>query len=115
MSRSLKLTRPSSRRLILDSEARIRYPAASRVSPRASRKRRNCAPTKIRRTVGPPAEGSGVGTVCAPLLTLRSDLGLMARPRSPTATLWSVCHLDDHFEQSQGPNVNVGSGGLNLC
>src|SRR5437867_6287682 len=54
MSRSLKLTRPSSRRLILDSEARIVYPAAARVRPLASRSCRSCAPSRMRSAVGLP-------------------------------------------------------------
>ncbi len=73
-SRVLKLTRPSSIRLIFDSEARIEYPAASRVMPRASRSRRSCEPSSIRRTTDP---GS-------PALTFAS----LPNPSSGSA----VCH-----------------------
>jgi hypothetical protein len=65
-SRSLNPTRPSSIRLILDSDARISHPAASRVTPLASRSLRSCEPSRIRSTVGPPAPGSG------PVVTLPS-------------------------------------------
>ena len=56
MSRSLKLTRPSSIRLIFDSEDRISHPAASRLTPRASRNFRSWVPRRRRSTVGPLAE-----------------------------------------------------------
>src|SRR5439155_9148925 len=66
MSRSLKLTRPSSRRLILDSEARMVYPAAARVRPFASRRCRSCAPRRMRRAVG-LLPGLAVATSLPPL------------------------------------------------
>lgn len=53
MSSCLKLTCPSSRRLILAWDPRIAFPAASREIPAARRRRRNCAPNRIRSTVGP--------------------------------------------------------------
>src|SRR5215472_9084798 len=53
-SRGLKLTRPCSRRLILDREARISYPARSGVIPASSRRRRSWVPRSMRSTVGPP-------------------------------------------------------------
>src|SRR5262252_10509825 len=73
MSRSLKLTRPSSIRLILDPEARMVYPASSRVTPLASRNLRSWEPRRIRSTVGPlpgcavitPAPSDRSGNRCA--------------------------------------------------
>src|SRR4051812_35101043 len=79
-SRVLKLTRPSSIRLILDSEARIEYPAASRVIPRASRSRLSCDPSSMRRTTDP---GS-------PALTFASLPNICQGPKSATKTLRAV-------------------------
>src|SRR5262249_41904796 len=73
MSRSLKLTRPSSIRLILDPDGRIRHPASSRLIPRASRNWRRWAPSIMRKAVGPPVEAlrvAGVVTVDLRLLKL---------------------------------------------
>src|SRR4051794_20044182 len=59
-SRSLHPTRPSSIRLILDSEARISHAACARVMPASSRNRRSWVPRIIRRAVGPvPCSSSG--------------------------------------------------------
>src|SRR6185312_15484484 len=52
-SRSLNPTLPSSMRLILEPDARIAYPASSRVIPLASRSLRSWEPRRMRRTVGP--------------------------------------------------------------
>src|SRR5262245_62112394 len=41
-------------RLIFEADARIAQPASSRVIPLASRSRRSCRPSSIRRTVGVP-------------------------------------------------------------
>lgn len=68
MSLDLKLTRPNSIRLILDSDARIEYPAASRVMPRDSRSRLSCEPSSMRRTTDPP----GSTAVTSPTLPIRS-------------------------------------------
>nr|BFD83506.1 hypothetical protein StreXyl84_29070 [Streptomyces sp. Xyl84] len=67
-------------RLIFDSEARIEYPAASRVIPRASRSRLSCEPSSMRRTTDP---GS-------PALTFASLPSRPQGPKSATKTLRAV-------------------------
>src|SRR6266545_3866490 len=68
MSRSLKPTWPFSSRWIFHSDARIASPACSREMPLSVRSRRSCAPTSIRRTVGPlPACTSVTPTSQRPL------------------------------------------------
>src|SRR5262249_39909419 len=88
MSRSLKLTRPSSIRLILDSDERIRHPASSRLIPRASRNWRRWAPSIMRKAVGPPVEALRVaGVVTVDLRLLNSPrLAGSARPKKPRAS-----------------------------
>ncbi len=54
MSRSLNPTRPVSRRLILECEARIASPASSSEIRLPSRNRLSWAPSRILSTVGPP-------------------------------------------------------------
>src|SRR5258707_14285409 len=60
MSLLLKLTRPVSSRLIFEPDARITYPASSRVICLASRRRRSWAPSRMRRAVGLPPHGEAV-------------------------------------------------------
>src|SRR5260370_14808750 len=58
-SRSLTPTRPFSMRLILDRDARISYPAASGVTPAASRKRCSWLPSIMRSTVEAKVSAGG--------------------------------------------------------
>ena len=60
-SRILNPTRPVSSRLILDREPRISAPACSGVTPAASRRRRNWAPSSMRRTTASTGASAGPG------------------------------------------------------
>src|ERR1700759_1415239 len=76
MSRCFSRTRPFSRRLILDRDARISKPACSAVTPAASRKRRSWLPSSTRSTAastddsgrsgnGSPSPGPTLIIVCS--------------------------------------------------
>src|SRR6516162_6423190 len=60
MSRDLKPTRPVSSLLIFEPDARITYPASSRVICLASRSRRSWAPSMMRSAVGAPAPDEAI-------------------------------------------------------
>src|SRR5450756_1833170 len=84
MSRVLNPTRPVSMRLILDRDARISYPAFSAEMPAASRRRRSCAPSSMRRTVASAGASSGSGDGRAPIGTSASITAPMSRNRPVT-------------------------------
>src|SRR6266545_5554667 len=102
-SRALKLTRPSSIRLILEPEARIASPAASRVMPFASRSCRSCAPTSMRSTVG-PLPGSAVRNLHLPR---RSPVSFDGDPRAGYAAIPAALITSRHG----GPTVTEPSPG----
>src|ERR1035441_5359943 len=101
MSRSLKLTRPCSMRLILERDARMAYPARSGAMPAASRKRRSCAPSIMRRTVaparGPPKQRRRRTQVLHSGATALNLLGPAPRRDTMTGTMTSFLDLTSEY------------------
>src|SRR5918911_897737 len=94
-SLSLNATRPSSSRLIFDSEARIVNPASAREIPFSSRRRRRWAPTSMRRTVTLPVAGSAMPR--SALIEQRVDQDLTAREHEQ----------DEHEEHPGEPGLDA--------